>query len=301
MTSQTLVKKLGLTDVKKFNDFLYLTKPTITLLVVITSFPSIVIGSGGFPDGFILLATFLGTALVSSSAAVFNQVFEEDLDLNMLRTQSRSLPSGRLTAKEAFWFGLILGGLGLGTLYFATTPLAAAIALCGHLFYIFIYTLWLKKRTPQNIVIGGMAGAVGPLIGWAAVSGDLAWPAWVLFFIITLWTPPHFWALALKYKEDYKKAGIPMYPVVHGDHKTRRAMMLYSLALIPFVLSLYAFGKAGLLYALVGSTFAIKFAWDSIRIFRSRTNDQVMPFFHFSCAYTFAIFGALALDSLIFN
>lgn len=280
-------------------DFYLLTKPTITLLVVITVLPSLLLASPHMPHPLLFLWSLLGTALVSSSAAVFNQFFEEGLDQNMERTRQRSLPSGRISSFAALLFGIILGIIGTGILYFGTTPLAAFVAVFAHFFYVAIYTLWLKRRTPQNIVIGGIAGAVGPLIGWAAVTGTLEWPAWVLFLIITLWTPPHFWALALKYKQDYQNAGIPMYPAVYGDHKTRKAMMLYSASLIPFVLSFVFFNKAGVLYFLVGTYFAVKFAWDSYKIFKSQNNDRVMPFFHFSCTYTFAIFLALSLDRII--
>ncbi len=282
-----------------FRDFYALTKPTITLLVVITILPSLLLASPRLPNPLLVLYAFLGTALLSSSAAVFNQLFEEKSDQLMERTQARSLPSGKVSSTAARNFGLAIGALGFLMLYFGATPLAAIIAFSAHLFYIFIYTLWLKRRTPQNIVIGGAAGAVGPLIGWAAVTGNLAWPAWMLFLIITLWTPPHFWALALKYKEDYKKAGIPMYPAVYGDHRTRKAMMVYSILLVPCVLSFSFFQQAGWLYTIVAAFISLKFAWDSYRIFQSQSNKNVMPFFHFSCTYTFAIFGVLSLDRLL--
>jgi protoheme IX farnesyltransferase len=283
----------------KLRDFFLLTKPTITLLVVVTVLPSLLLASPSMPTSLLMLWTLLGTMLLSSSAAVFNQVLEEGVDQNMERTRSRSLPSGRVSSSAAIAFGFSLGFLGTVILYFGSHPLAAWIAVLGHLFYALFYTLWLKKKTPQNIVIGGIAGAVGPLIGCAAVAGQVHWYAWVLFLIIILWTPPHFWALALKYKEDYERAKIPMYPNIYGDDRTRKAMMFYSISLIPFVLSFFFFNKAGYLYLCVGSFFAIKFAWDSYKIYRSKNNDKVMPFFYFSCTYTFAIFLALSLDRLI--
>ncbi len=272
--------------------------------MVITILPSLLLASPHLPNPLLVLYAFLGTALASSSAAVFNQFFEEKSDQLMERTQGRSLPSGKVSSHAALIFGLTLGLSGFFLLYFGTTPLAAFVALFAHLFYIFVYTLWLKRKTPQNIVIGGVAGAVGPLIGWAAVSGELAWPAWMLFLIITLWTPPHFWALALKYKDDYKKAGIPMYPAVYGDDKTRKAMMVYSILLVPFVLSFVFFKQAGvkqagILYLLVAGFVALKFAWDSYKIYKAKTNENVMTFFHFSCTYTFVIFGALSVDRLL--
>lgn len=283
----------------RVRDFFYLTKPTITLLVVITVLPGLLLASPHLPNPLLFLCALLGTALLSSSAAVFNQILEEKVDQSMERTRSRSLPSGRVSSWGAILFGVLLGNIGTAILYFGCNALAAWIAVLAHLFYALFYTLWLKRRTPQNIVIGGVAGAVGPLIGWAAATGTLEWPAWVLFLIITLWTPPHFWALALKYKQDYQKAGIPMYPNVYGDHETRKAMMIYSILLVPFVFSFVIFDKAGWIYLVVAAFFALKFAWDSFKIYRSQSNDKVMPFFHFSCTYTFAIFIALSLDRLL--
>ncbi len=283
----------------RLHDYYALTKPTITLLVVVTILPSLLLASPQLPSLALVIYACLGTTLVSSSAAVFNQFFEGSLDRDMERTRNRSIPSGKVSSFEASSFGIFLGLTGSLILYFGTTPLAAFVAIIGHLFYVFIYTLYLKKRTAQNIVIGGAAGAVGPLIGWAAVTGNIGWPAWVLFIIIVLWTPPHFWALAIKYKKDYEKNGIPMYPVIYGDHKTRKAMMVYSISLVPFVLSLFVFKQAGLFYLVISSYFAFKFAIDSYQIYRSQNNEKMMTFFRFSCAYTFAIFGALFFDRLL--
>lgn len=279
-------------------DYYHMTKPTITLLVVITALPGILLASPQLPSILSVLVTFFGTALASSSAAVFNQIIEMDVDQSMTRTRKRSLPSGKVSLSAALLFGFGLLGLGELMLYYFATPMAALIALAGHLFYVIVYTMILKKLTPQNIVIGGAAGAIGPLIGWASVDGQLDWPAWVLFLIITLWTPPHFWALALKYKEDYFKASIPMYPVIYGDEKTRKVMMFYSLSLIPTVLSLYIFDKAGLIYLAAAILLTGKFVWDSVRLYLDHNNDKAMAFFHFSCFYTFGLFGALAFDRI---
>jgi protoheme IX farnesyltransferase len=177
--------------------------------------------------------------------------------------------------------------------------MAAYVGLAGHIFYVVIYTLILKQRTPQNIVIGGAAGGVGPLIGWAAVTGSLSWEAWVMFGIIFLWTPPHFWALALKYKDDYAQANIPMYPVVYGDDKTRKAMMFYAVLLIPCVFSLYYYGGAGVWFLITAMPLTLKFAYDTAKLYFSKSNDKAMSLFHFSCVYTLLIFTFLAVERIL--
>lgn len=280
-------------------DYVTLTKPTITLLVVITAIPSLLLALPGLPAPDLAIATLVGTALASASAGIFNQIVEIGVDDSMERTKYRSMPRGKVKVPQALVFATLLGVLGLAILGIWTTKLAALIALAGHAFYVLGYTMFLKKRTAQNIVIGGAAGAVGPLIGWAAVTGHLAWPAWALFLIITLWTPPHFWALAIKYKQDYAQAGIPMYPVVYGDASTRWAMMIYTYTLFPPIIALFLGGYGGKFYLIVSLVLTGKFAWDATQIYRSQSNRDVMRFFHYSCLYTFGIFGALTLDSLI--
>ena len=284
----------------KFFDYFTLTKPTITLLVAVTVVPSLLLASpNSLPSLMTCLIAIVGASLASASAAVFNQIVEVDIDVQMNRTKSRSLASKRINHEVAIIFASLLGLTGFALLFVYCGIVATASALAGHLFYIFIYTLYLKKKTDQNIVIGGAAGAVGPLIGWAAITGTLEWPAWVLFFIIFLWTPPHFWALALKYKKDYAEAGIPMYPVIHGDHKTRKVIFLYTLTLLPCTLSLYFFHHAGLCYLVLSSLFTLKFIFDAYRLYKSRSNDRALPFFHYSCLYIFGIFGSLTLDSFV--
>ncbi|MCB9229393.1 MAG: protoheme IX farnesyltransferase [Deltaproteobacteria bacterium] len=284
------------------SDLFALTKPTITLLVAVTVIPSLLLATWpASPDFMKSLAAVLGASLVSASAAVFNQLVESDLDIQMDRTKRRSLACGRVSPDIGCFFAVLLGLAGLGTLWLWGHWLSALIGLLGHLFYVVVYTLGLKKRTEQNIVIGGAAGAVGPLIGWAAVTGEIAWPAWVLFLIIFLWTPPHFWALALKYEKDYAKAGIPMYPCIHGDHQTRKMMFFYTLSLIPCVLAIAFYPAVGFLYLILAGVLTAKFCLDAWLLYRSGCNTKTMPFFHFSCFYIFGIFGALALDSLFMN
>ncbi|MBP6217901.1 MAG: heme o synthase [Oligoflexales bacterium] len=277
-----------------------MTKPTITLLVVVTAIPSILMASQQMPSlGFILLIS-LGTALVSSSAAVFNQLLEKNSDQFMQRTAGRPLPSGKLSKSFAAAYGIILLLLGEVLLFLTSNLLTALLALAGHLFYVLVYTAFLKKKTPQNIVIGGAAGAVGPLIGWASVTGSLDWTAWILFLIITLWTPPHFWALALKYKDDYARAKIPMYPVVYGDEQTRHRIMIYTLILTLPVLALSFMGNAVIFYLPVSVLLSARFIWGAVGLYRSHDNKKAMPFFYFSCVYTFVLFGALAADRFFF-
>lgn len=282
-----------------WRDYFAMTKPTITLLVVITAIPGLLLGSENLPNLQIVLATCLGAALASASAAVFNQVMEHKLDQAMQRTKKRGVASNRIGRAEASFFGAVLGLTGIYLLYELINPLTALVALSGHLFYVFIYTGFLKKRTAQNIVIGGAAGSIGPLMGYAAVSNSLPWEAWGLFLLIFLWTPPHFWALALKYQNDYAAAGIPMYPVIYGDRKTRKAIYLYTLTLIPVVMSFYFMDHVGIWGASVSMLLTLKFVVDAYRLHRSDNNELAMPVFHYSCLYTFLVFGVLAIERLI--
>ena len=276
-----------------------LTKPTVTMLVVVTVIPALFLVNQHLPSLRLLFSTLLGTGLCSASAAVFNQMIERGIDASMQRTQKRAIPSGIVSRNEAAFYALILLGLGFTLLYTQATPLSAYLALAGHLFYAVVYTMFLKRLTVQNIVIGGAAGAVGPLIGWAAVNGDLSWPAWTLFAIILLWTPPHFWALALKYKEDYAKAKIPMYPVVMGDEKTRRLMFIYTCTLVVPILCLFTQKVGGLVYFIPSVLLTLKFIWDAFKIYTSHSNEKVLPFFVYSCFYTLAVFLFLTLDAIL--
>lgn len=281
-----------------WKDYFAMTKPTITLLVVVTAVPGLLMNVETLPSLSVTLATLIGAALSSASAAVFNQVVEYNSDKYMKRTASRSVASGRVDRMQAALFGALVGALGFWILHRFATPLAAIVAFVGHLYYVVLYTMLLKKRTVQNIVIGGGAGAVGPLIGVAAATGELTMSAWLLFIMIFLWTPPHFWALALKYQKDYASAGIPMYPVIHGDHKTRWAIFLYTLTLIPVTLFLSFADGVGVISIVVMWFLTLKFAWDAWKLYSSGTNKRAMPLFHFSCIYTFAIFAAIAAERL---
>ena len=282
-----------------WRDYFNMTKPTITLLVVVTVFPGILLASPGvIPRMTLILASLIGTWLASSSAAVFNHLVDAEIDRHMVRTRKRPVASGRVVNRNAFIFGATLGVASVVVLGLGTTWLAALIAVIANAFYVVYYTMYLKRRTEQNIVIGGAAGAVGPLIGWASVDPTIGWPALVLFLVIFLWTPPHFWALALKYKDDYAAAGIPMMPVVRGDAVTRNQMFWYTVALVPVVASLTIFGAAGYIYFFGAMAFTLYFVWMAWELMRSADNQRAMPLFHYSCLYLFGVFGALMLDRL---
>lgn len=283
-----------------WRDYFQLTKPTISLLVVVTVVPGLLLAiPGDIPSMRLVLAALVGTWLASSSAAVFNHLVDSDIDQQMTRTRRRPVASGRVQNLQASLFASMLGILSVAVLGYYTTWTAAVVAVAANAFYVLFYTAYLKRRTVQNIVIGGAAGAVGPLIGWAAVDGSIGWPAWVLFAIVFMWTPPHFWALAIKYKDDYAAAGVPMMPVVRGEESTRRQMFWYTLSLIPLVGSLTYFGVAGWVYLIPSMSLTLYFAWIAWKLMASRDNKYAMPLFHYSCLYLFGVFGSLMADRLI--
>ncbi len=291
-----------------WRDYFQLTKPTISMLVVVTAVPAMLmpVMRGTNTVGATLsvaMAALLGTWLASASASVFNHLLDHDVDMNMGRTRGRPLPSGRISNGKAFWFATVLGLFSWLILDLFASPVSAWTAVAANAFYVLVYTAFLKRRTVQNIVIGGAAGAVGPLIGWAACTNDIgfvsAWPAWALFAIIFLWTPPHFWALAIKYKSDYAAANIPMMPVVRGEAATRWQMLLYTLTLLPAVGSLYWYGAAGMVYLVPSMLLTLLFVRYAWRLWRTGDSALVMPLFHYSCFYLFGIFGSLTVDRLL--
>lgn len=278
--------------------YIQLTKPTISLLVVFTVVPSFIMASEALPSWGLLAWTLLGTFLASSSAAVFNHLVDQDIDGTMSRTRKRPLPAGRVVSEWAVVFGLVLGVGSFTILAHQVNLLTALIALAANLFYVCVYTMWLKRWTVQNIVIGGAAGAVGPLIGAAAVSGSISLDAWVLFLVIFLWTPPHFWALAIKYRKDYARAEIPMLPSVKGVPAACNQIFAYTLVLLPVAASLTFLSTAGWVY--FGAAFLSSgyFCWLAFRLWRSQSEARAMPVFFFSLFYLFILFGALGMEQL---
>jgi protoheme IX farnesyltransferase len=276
-----------------------LTKPAIVMLVVLTGLPAGLIAAGGRPDLVVLLASLVGTSLAAGSAAVFNQYFERERDKVMTRTAQRPLPSGLIDPNHALVFALALGACSLAILLAWTNMLATAIALGGLLFYGFFYTLVLKPHSPQNIVVGGAAGATAPLICWAAVTGDVGLPAWIMFLIIFIWTPPHFWALAIFKLDDYKAANIPMFPVVYGVPATARAILIYTMALVPLTLLLVPLRVAGPIYLVAASALGLGFLALSYAVLKTGSKKDATKLFAYSIVYTLALFTALTIDAAL--
>ncbi len=280
-------------------DYFALTKPGVTALILTTGFMTLLVAADGMPPLPLLVATLLGTALASASANTFNMYIDRDIDAIMTRTRNRPLPAGRLEPASALVFAFALGAASFIVLSVFVNLPSALWALAGILFYVFVYTLGLKRRTPQNIVIGGAAGAVPPLISWAAVTGTIEWPAILLFALIFLWTPPHFWALALLKNEDYTRAGVPMMPVVRGEEETRRQIFYYTLLLLPATFGLCLTGTSGWLFLVLGGALSLTFCWKAWVLLRDKTPQAARDVFVFSNYYLGAVFFAAVLDRLL--
>jgi protoheme IX farnesyltransferase len=281
-------------------DYVSLTKPRIMSLLLVTGFCGLVAGAGGLPPWELTMAAMVGLALACGGASALNHVIDRDIDKLMgARTRRRPVAADRLSAEHALEFGLVLSALSFTLLAGAVNVLTATLALVGNLFYVLVYTGWLKRSTPQNIVIGGAAGAVPPLVGWAAATGSLALPALALFLIVFLWTPPHFWALALLIKRDYAAAGIPMLPVVRGDKETARQIVLYSVVLVAFTVVPFAAGWFGALYLASALVLGAAFLWLAVRLRLSIQPARASALFHYSLLYLALIFVAAAIDPVI--
>jgi len=279
--------------------YLRLTKPRIILLLLVTTVPAMVLAARGLPSPWLMLATLAGGTVAAGSANAINCYLDRDVDEVMRRTRRRPLPAHQVSPESALRFGYVLGAASFLFLSIAVNVLAASLALSAIAFYVFVYTLWLKRTTTQNIVIGGAAGAVPALVGWAAVTGSVGLPAWVLFAIVFVWTPPHFWALALRYREDYASAGIPMLPVVRGPEETRRQILLYSLVLFATTLVLYPVGHMGPAYLGTAVVLGGLFVYRALRLWRERTPALAMSLFKFSIAYLALLFVAVAADAML--
>jgi protoheme IX farnesyltransferase len=286
-----------------WRDFLALTKPRVMSLVVFTGLCGL-IAAPVHIHPVLAFTAVLCIALGAGAAGALNQWYESDIDALMNRTQNRPLPAGRMDRQTALHFGVGLSFFSVLTLGVATNWFAAAILAASILFYVLVYTVWLKRRTPQNIVIGGAAGAFPPMIGWAAVTGDMSLLPVLLFGIIFLWTPPHFWALALFVKTDYANAGVPMLPVVAGEKTTRTQVLLYTLPMVACAIAPFALGMLGLIYGISALLLSAVFLLLSARVaFRStRDGDSMAPekaLFAFSIVYLFVLFGAVAVDRMV--
>ena len=287
----------GVSARSKAASYFALTKPRIIELLLITTVPSMVLAAGRWPGVWPVLATLIGGSLSAGGANALNNYVDRDIDQIMKRTRTRPLARHEVPPSSALVFGIALGVAGFAWLWATTNLLAASIATAALLFYVFVYTLRLKRTSTQNIVIGGAAGAAPALVGWAAVTGSIDLSAWVLFLIVFYWTPPHFWALAIRYRDDYEKAGVPMLPVVAGVEATTRKMLLYTGLMV--AISLLLVPVAGMRWIYLGAAIALGawFLWDTWRVFRRP--EDAMRLFTTSTVYLAALFGAVMLDVLV--
>jgi protoheme IX farnesyltransferase len=258
-----------------------------------------ILAVGGLPGAWLVLATLIGGTLAAASANACNMYLDRDIDQVMRRTRQRPLPRHAVEPEAALRFGFALGAVAFTFLALTVNVLAATLALSAIAFYVFVYTMWLKRTSVQNIVIGGAAGAVPALVGWAAVTGTVGLAAWVLFAIVFVWTPPHFWALAMRYSGDYRAAGIPMLPVVRGPQETRKQILLYSLVLFGTSLLLVPVASMGLVYVGAAIVLGGWFVWRALRLWRGTSPAESMRLFRFSIVYLALLFAAVAADALI--
>lgn len=279
-----------------------LTKPRVIELLLITTVPTMILAERGLPNFWLILAVLFGGALSAGSANAFNCYIDADIDKIMGRTQNRPLVTGELTKKEALGFAWVIGVLSFVWFWFVINWLAAILSLAAILFYVFVYTIGLKRRTPQNIVWGGAAGSMPVLIGWASVTGDLSPAAWVLFAIIFLWTPPHYWPLSLRYKQDYTDADVPMLPVVAHNKTVGRQIILYAYAYLASTLLLIPIAEMGWIYSSVAVVAGVWFTWESHLLYRQAVQGEIrnpMRLFHGSITHLTLLFIAVAVDPLI--
>ena len=279
--------------------YFLLTKPRIIELLLVTTVPTMFIAARGVPSPWLMAATLFGGALSAASANVLNCYLDRDIDALMRRTARRPLPAHRVAPGDALRFGLVLGVAGFVWLWATVNLLSAVLATSAILFYVFVYTIGLKRRSTQNIVIGGAAGAVPVLVGWSAVTGRVDLPALVLFAIIFYWTPPHFWALSLRYKDDYAAAGVPMLPVVRGARETSTQILYYTVLLVAVTLLLYPAGRMGPLYLAAAVALGGAFIWRALELRRDLTGRRAIRLFSFSNTYLALLFGAMALDAVV--
>ncbi|NCO03942.1 MAG: protoheme IX farnesyltransferase [Alphaproteobacteria bacterium] len=280
-------------------DYFALLKPRVMSLVIFSGFAGLWVAPG-FSDmnWFLSFVAMLCLAINAGAAGAINMWYDRDIDAIMNRTKTRPLPMGKMHPDEALSFGIVLSVLSVLTMGVALNWVAAGLLAFANLFYVVVYTMWLKRKTPQNIVIGGAAGAFPPMIGWAAVTGDITLTSIALFAIIFIWTPPHFWALSLFANEDYKRAKVPMLPVTHGEHHTKIQMIIYTIILLPLSITPYFLGTSGLLYGVAAFALSGFFLFTAIRVLKDKTLKSAKLMFGYSVFYLFAIFLALMIDQI---
>jgi protoheme IX farnesyltransferase len=281
-------------------DYLVLTKPGVMVLLLVTTLCAMLVAAQGVPSLWTLFWTLVGGALASGGAGAINHYVDRDIDAIMTRTRRRPLPAGRVAPEYALLFGIVLSVLAVYVLTAFVNPVAAVLSLSGNLFYVFVYTIWLKRTTPQNIVIGGAAGAVPPLVGWAAVTGQVSVPALLMFLLVFAWTPPHFWALALYKRGDYAAAGVPMLPAVRGEEETRRQILAYTVAMVLASLLFYPLGVLGVPYLVAAMVLGARFLWLVARLYRERSDQLAKRVFLYSMQYLGLLFAAMVIDAVVF-
>jgi protoheme IX farnesyltransferase len=280
--------------------YVELTKPRIIVLLLVTTAAAMVMAAHGIPPLATAFWTLLGGALSAASAGVFNCVYDTDIDGKMRRTMGRPLPRGAISPNRALAFAMVLGVVSFVMLTYLVNPLAAWLSLGGNAYYVFVYTMWLKRSTSQNIVIGGAAGSIPPLVGWAAVTGTIGLPAVALAVLIFLWTPPHFWALALMTETDYHKAGIPMLPNVHGVARARRDIFIYAAVLFVFCVALTPLHVMGPIWLAAAVAVGGKFTYDAYRVLIGNTRAEARALFTFSLLYLALMCLAAVVDRVVF-
>jgi protoheme IX farnesyltransferase len=277
------------------SDYLELTKPKVQSLLLLTTITTMLVA--GDPSVGLIVLTCFGGYLSAGGAGAVNHWFDRDIDASMARTANRPVPSGRVSPTAALAFGCILVALSFVELSLTVNLLAASLSFAGFLGYVFVYTVWLKRRTPQNIVIGGAAGAVPPLVGWAAVTGSVNGIAVLLFFIVFFWTPPHFWALSLLMKGEYEKVGVPMLPVVRGEAETRRQILLYTVLLYAITQLPFCAGGFGDIYLAASLVLGLGFIAGAVRLYRRADRRSALQLYLFSLAYLALLFCAMVADA----
>ncbi|MGH1493785.1 MAG: heme o synthase [Acidimicrobiales bacterium] len=287
----------------RIRPFVALTKPRIIELLLVSTVPTMVVAERGLPSIWLMIATVIGGSLAAGGANAYNMYVDRDIDALMERTKGRPLVTGQVTPNEALAFATVLEVLAFGWLWWQVNLLSAVLALAACAFYVFVYTLWLKRTSTQNIVIGGAAGAVPALIGWSSVTNEVGWEAIILFGIIFFWTPPHFWALAIKYEDDYSAASVPMMPVVEGHRSTATQMAVYSVAVWALTLIFYVVADMGWIYLGTALVLGVLFTGGAVRL-RAATDPvqqakESIKYFQFSITHLTVLFAALAVDQLV--
>ena len=281
--------------------YIALTKPRIIELLLVTTIPTMVLAAGGLPSPWLVAAVIVGGTLAAGGANAINMYVDRDIDDLMRRTRHRPLPRHAVEPRAALYFGIGLSVAAFAFLALTVNLLSAVLALSATAFYVFVYTMWLKRTTPQNIVIGGAAGCVPVLVAWAAVTGEVGLPALVLFAIVFYWTPPHFWALALRYRGDYAAARVPMLPVVRGEAETARQIVLYTIALVAVSLLLFPAAGMGMIYLVAAVVLGILFLWRALRLRADASNGRAaIVLFRYSISYLTLLFLAVAIDALVY-